>query len=97
MSKRFASVIVVAAVAAASGAAHAGLSQNGLTQNGLSENGLSQNGSHQNGLASNGLMSNGDGVMIRNGLLAPNGIPTDPRALQAVKLVMPDGTELMFR
>jgi hypothetical protein len=87
MSKTFASLIAVAAVTAVVLPAHAGLSENGLALNGLQENGL----------ALNGLEENGTGVMMRNGQLAPNSISTDIGALQAVRLVMPDGTEWVFR
>jgi hypothetical protein len=73
MSKTFASVIALAAVAATFLSAHAGLQENGLTANGLEENGLEQNGLSES--------------------LAPNG---DITALHAVRLVMPDGTELAF-
>jgi hypothetical protein len=91
MSKTFASVITLAAIAAAVVPAHAGLTGNGLTQNGLTANGLTENG-----LTSNGLEANGSGVMIDKCLLVPNSISTDIGALQAVRLVMPDGTELVF-
>ena len=92
MSKSFTSVIVVAAVAAAFGPAHAGLTSNGLTGNGLTGNGLTGNG-----LTSNGLQENGGGVMMGNDLIAPDGISTPTSTLQAVRLVMPDGTELFLR
>ena len=96
MSKTFASVITLAAIAAAVVPAHAGLTGNGLTQNGLTANGLTENGLTENGLTSNGLEANGSGVMIDKCLLVPNSISTDIGALQAVRLVMPDGTELVF-
>jgi hypothetical protein len=92
MSKTFAAVIAVAAVTAVVLPAHAGLQENGLSENGLTMNGLAQNG-----LTSNGLEQNGSGVMIGKCLLVPNSISTDVGALQAVRLVMPDGTELVFR
>ena len=91
MSKTFASVITLAAIAAAVVPAHAGLTGNGLTQNGLTANGLTENG-----LTANSLEANGSGVMIDKCLLVPNSISTDIGALQAVRLVMPDGTELVF-
>jgi GLTT repeat (6 copies) len=97
MSKTFAAVIAVAAVTAVVLPAHAGLQENGLSENGLTENGLTMNGLAQNGLTSNGLEQNGSGVMIGKCLLVPNSISTDVGALQAVRLVMPDGTELVFR
>jgi hypothetical protein len=63
-----------------------GLSTNGLSTNGLSTNGLSTNGFNlSNGLSTNDLSS--------NGILLTNGLTT----LRAVRLVMPDGTDLAFR
>jgi GLTT repeat (6 copies) len=45
------------------------------------------NGLSSNGLSSNGLSSNG---------LSSNGFSTNTTALQPVRLVMPDGTEVSF-
>jgi hypothetical protein len=52
-------------------------------RNGISSNGISSNGISSNGISSNGISSNG---------LTSNGLN-----LQAVRLVMPDGTELSLR
>ena len=56
--------------------------------------GLSTNGLSTNGLSTNGSMLNGT-TLIGVGL--PNDFATNTTALDAVRLVMPDGTELSFR
>ena len=47
----------------------------------------------QNGLSSNGISSNG----ISSNGISSNGISSNGLNLQAVRLVMPDGTELSLR
>ena len=52
------------------------------------EAGLSTNGLSTNGLSTNGLSTNG--TML-------NGFATNTTALQPLRFIMPDGTEVSFR
>jgi hypothetical protein len=90
MSKNVVLILSLAAVAAVSAPTYAGFNlPNGLNlANGLSTNGLSTNGLSSNGLTSNGLTSNG---------LSSNGLSSNGLSLQAVRLIMRDGTELALR
>jgi len=88
MSKIFTWIIAVVAAAAISAPTYAGFNLgNGLSTNGLSTNGVNL----AYGLSTNGIRL-GNGLTSKGILLND-----DPTALQAVRLVLPDGTDLALR
>jgi hypothetical protein len=78
---------LAAAWGSAPGAANASLGVNSLSQNGILENGLMENALSNNGIADNGIYDNG---------MMP-GVATKFATFQAVRLALPDGSELTFR
>jgi hypothetical protein len=79
-----------AALAAAWGSAPvtAGISDNALNPNALNPNALAPNALSNNALTPNALTPNA---------LTPNGVMTSFVTLQAVRLALPDGSEVNFR
>jgi hypothetical protein len=78
------------------------LAPNALVPNALAANALVPNALAANALSNNALNPNGHNLnALTPNALAPNGLPNgngmELTVLQAVRLVLPDGTELLFR